>query len=154
MSSRPGEKSVRVRFSITVLVCLFLVMPRVSAQVPESDDSYENHNQVDYGPLKVSKLRGVAVDPGDGPVPQTLVLLFTEKGHKLVAKTLADKSGHFHIKYARKGRYRLVAKAYGLCTANVPIIVSAGSTDKNGTHLLLHMEPGGIDSCSYGEVKR
>src|SRR5579864_1823419 len=40
---------------------------------------YENHNQIDYGPLKISGVGGIATDPSDARVPHACVLLFTER---------------------------------------------------------------------------
>jgi hypothetical protein len=113
-------------------------------------DNYENHNQIDYGPLRVSRIDGVATDPADAPVPSACVLLFTERSHQLVSKTGTDDRGEFRLAKIKNGRYRLVVSAGGFCSANVPIQVQAGSGAKS---LKLHMRMGGIDTCSYGDVK-
>lgn len=49
--------------------------------------AYENHNQVDYGPLIVQEVTGIITDPQRRAVPQACVGIFTEKDHKLVATT-------------------------------------------------------------------
>ncbi|SRR5712691_4252002 len=138
-----------------VLLCfayLALVLP-ITAQSRSgcsNEEAYENHNQVDYGPLKVSGVGGIAADTFDAPVPNACVLLFTERSHHLVSKTATDGDGHFNLAKIKNGRYRLVVKAYGFCSANVPIVVR---TEAGGSQLVLHMKMGGVDSCSYGDLK-
>ena len=138
-----------------LMVCfawLALVLP-IAAQSRSgcsNEEAYENHNQIDYGPLKVSGVGGVAIDPSDAPVSKACVLLFTERGHHLVSKTATDGDGHFNLAKVKNGRYRLVVKAYGFCSANAPITVRIGAGDNR---LVLHMKMGGVDSCSYGDLK-
>jgi hypothetical protein len=123
------------------------------AQTPgssENADTYEDRNQIDYGPLKLSVVKGVAIDPTGAPTQHALVLLFTNKTHKLKSKTEADEDGRFKLSKIADGHYRLVVKSPGFCTANVPLLVKARSGSKG---LVLHMKPGGIDSCSYGAIK-
>jgi Carboxypeptidase regulatory-like domain len=128
-------------------IVLFWVVVVLIPPMLGQDLSYENHNQVDYGPLKISKVSGVANDPGGGPVPDSQVLLFTELDHTLVAKTKTDRDGHFRLGSIRPGSYRLVVKAFGFCTANVRLLINKSNPHKK---LMLHMEVGGIDQCSYG----
>jgi hypothetical protein len=59
--------------------------------------AYENHNQIEYGPLKVRAIRGTSViqvgnetQPG---VPGACLVLFTEGDHKLVASVKAAPTG-------------------------------------------------------------
>jgi uncharacterized surface anchored protein len=111
---------------------------------------YENHNQVDYGPLKMAVINGNAIDPSGAPVPNACVLLFTERGHNLVSKMETDNDGQFKLNKIRKGHYRLVVKASGFCSANVPIIVTSEAEAKR---LAVHMKMGEVDSCSYGDLK-
>jgi hypothetical protein len=136
-----------------LLYFAFLVVTFPAAWASGSDcskeETYENHNQVDYGPLRVSKVQGVATDPSDAPVPHACVLLFTERNHNLVFKTETDDHGQFDLAKIKSGSYRLVVKAYGFCSANVPIIVRAGAGAKR---LMLHMKMGEVDACSYGAL--
>jgi hypothetical protein len=113
-------------------------------------DSYENHNQIDPTPLKVSQIRGAVVGPDGAIVPHASVLIFTEQDHRLIAKTFSDSEGHFSLAKPKNGRYRLVVKLYGLCPANVPIAVRTW-TDKK--QMVVHMNVRGIDSCSYAELQ-
>ncbi len=121
-----------------------------------SSTVYENHNQVDYGPLKVRAVLGEGVveigyktQPGK-TVPGACLSLFTEKEHKLVASITADSEGRFHFAAVPVGRYRLVARADGFCTANIPIELVKSSRRK--TKIVVHFRPAGIDTCSYGEL--
>lgn len=126
---------------------------RIVSQVPTSanaEDAYENHNQIDYGPLKVSAVKGMAVDNYGAPVPHTRILLFTNNEHELVSKTETNDDGFFDILKIADGKYRLVAKGYGFCVANVPLTIKARSGAKR---LVLHMKLGAVDSCSYGTLK-
>lgn len=122
--------------------------PRAAAS-PEL--TYENHNQVDYGPLRIAKLRGTAEDSQGVPVPDALVLLFSEKEHTLIAQSKSDSKGAFGLEGIRGGRYRLVLKYDGFCSANVPVDLKLRSRRKRD--LIVHMRPAGIDECSYGALR-
>ncbi len=140
---------------IRILICfvyltLALHINAQSSSGCSNDDAYENHNQVDYGPLNVSRVSGTATDPSGVPVPNACVLLFTERGHDLVSKVQTNANGRFNLAKVKNGRYRLVVKAYGFCTANVPIVVK---TRTGGKALALHMKMGEVDSCSYGDLQ-
>lgn len=45
---------------------------------------YENHNQIDYGPLIVQEVEGMITDPQQVAVPKVCVGIFTQKEHKVV----------------------------------------------------------------------
>jgi len=117
---------------------------------------YENHNQVDYGPLKVRAVRGTGiVEVGDKTqpgraVPGACLSLFTEKKHKFLASVVADSKGQFRFDAVPPGRYRLVARANAFCVANIPLEVVRSSRKK--AEILVHFRPGGIDTCSYGDL--
>jgi carboxypeptidase family protein len=111
---------------------------------------YENHNQIDYGPLVVQDVKGTITDPQQVAVPKVCVGIFTEEGHKLIATTESDADGKFSLQSVPPGRYRLVVKADPLCAANVPLQVVKHQKKKHA--LLVHMKPRGLDSCSYGEA--
>jgi Carboxypeptidase regulatory-like domain len=143
-------------------LALLAAAPCIAAQKEDapcpSSTLYENHNQVDYGPLKVRAVRGMGiVEVGDKTQPGTVVpraclSLFTEKDHKLVASVTADSEGRFQFDAVSSGRYRLVARAEGFCTANVPLDIVKSSRGK--TKIVVHFRPAGIDTCSYGELAR
>ena len=117
--------------------------------------AYENHNQTDYGPVKVHTVEGtsvIQVGTQEQPdVPGACFALFTEKDHKLIETVKADSMGGFALRNVAPGRYRLVARAEGLCTANIPleVVKSAGETT---VRILVHFRPPGLDTCSYGEL--
>jgi Carboxypeptidase regulatory-like domain len=119
---------------------------------------YENHNQVDYEPLKVRAVQGTgAVEADDKTqpgkiVPGACLSLFTEKEHKLVASSTADSKGRFHFAAVPVGGYRLVARSDGFCTANIPLEVVKSSPRKS--KIVVRFRPAGIDTCSYGELAR
>ena len=119
--------------------------------------SYENHNQTDYGPLKVAAITG-ANDVQDGTekqpgVPGACLVLFTDKDHELVMSVKVDADGRFELKDVPPGRYRLIARAEGFCTANIPIEVVKPSRNRK-SEILVHFRPAGIDTCSFAEVVR
>jgi hypothetical protein len=117
--------------------------------------SYENHNQTDYGPLKVELIQGtsdVQVGTQKQPgVPGACLVVFTDGDHKLVTSVKADADGRFELKGVAPGHYRLLARAEGFCTANILLEVVKTSHNRK-SEILVHFRPAGIDSCSYAEV--
>jgi hypothetical protein len=142
---------------LCVLVLLFSGQCRAQ-QIDNSSECstvYENHNQSDYGPLKLLVVEGTSVVQGgtqEQPgVPGACFVLFTEKDHTLITSVKADNKARFEFKNVPPGHYRLVARAKGLCTANIPIDVLK-SSGRRKTLILVHFRPAGIDTCSYGEL--
>jgi hypothetical protein len=130
-----------------------LVMPLAAQEQGRSStwtDHYENHNQIDYGPLVVQDVKGTITDPQQVAVPKVCAGIFTEKDHKLVATTESDAEGKFSLQSVPPGRYRLVVKADPLCAANVPLQVV--KSQKKKQVLRGHMKPRGLDSCSYADL--
>ena len=113
---------------------------------------YENHNQADYGPFVLQKVRGSITDPAQVAIPTACVGIFTEKDHKLVATSESDADGMFSLQVVPPGRYRLVVKADPFCAANVRLQVVKSQAIKRV--LRVHMTPRGLDSCSYAEIVR
>ena len=120
---------------------------------------YENHNQIDYGPLKVGLIEGTSViqlapplkgAPTEPGPPGACLVLFTEKDHKVVASVKADSEGRFELRVVPPARYRLVARAEGLCTANIPLEVVKSSSRK--AEIVVYFRPTGIDICSTAEL--
>ena len=146
--------------AILAVTCL-VAAPDLSAAASETCEApmtYENHNQVDPRPLKVSRVYGVAKygvgtdDEGIVVSSKVCVGIFSESEHKLLMTTELDTRGEFGFQSLHAGHYRLVAKALGFCSANVPIVI----TQKRGVKeesLTLHMRVAGIDTCSYGTLK-
>jgi hypothetical protein len=60
--------------SLTLLiVAVLLAEPSSSRQKTASSSciiDYENHNQIDYGPLVVQEVKGTITDPQQGAVPK------------------------------------------------------------------------------------
>ena len=155
---------MRTQRSVLAFLGLALlgVTPSMAAQSVgdpcPSSAVYENHNQVDYEPLKVLAVLGTGMvetndksQPGKA-VPGACLSLFTEKEHKLVASVTADSDGRFQFAAVPVGNYRLVARSDGFCTANIPLEVVKSSHRK--PKLVVRFRPAGIDTCSYGELAR
>ena len=147
---------MRLRAAVFIYITLLIVPLPIAGTPPDGcscdkDETYEDHDMVNYGPLKVSGVSGVAVEYVVGtPAPHACVLLFTERSHTLVAKTETEDVGRFTLTKIPHGRYRLVVKLYGFCAANVPLKVRSWAA---GKRLVVHMEARGIDSCSYGALE-
>jgi hypothetical protein len=115
--------------------------------------TYENHNQVDYGPLKVTAIYGatsleVAGGTSPKPVPGACMSLFTEEGHRWVSSAVADSEGKFRFSITpAPGHYRLIAWANGLCAANVRIEVR--KPKGKSVPIAIHFRPQGVDTCSF-----
>jgi Carboxypeptidase regulatory-like domain len=110
--------------------------------------AYENHNMVDYGPIKVSGIRGEAVDSNGVRVPTVCMALFGEEDHKFVAAAVTSDDGQFAIPNIKPGKYRLIAKLSPFCTANIPVKVERAQLGS----ISVQMRPAGLDSCSFGEL--
>jgi hypothetical protein len=160
-----GAKEIGMSAATTkiALIALYIAVPphgtpcwaQQSHNVSGCSTLYENYNQIDYGPLKVSVLQGaseieVGTEKQPG-VPRACLVLFTEKDHKLVMSVRADTNGRFELKNVAPGRYRLLARAEGLCTANIPIEI-VKSSRRGKARILVHFLARGIDTCSYGEL--
>jgi hypothetical protein len=145
--------------NIIVLVAFcWISLAQNSGTMSSYSTKYENHNQIDYGPLKVSAVQGwsvirVADHDEDFGAPGAWYGLFSETDHKLLSSVRADADGHFSFQDVPPGLYRLVAKAQNLCAANVPLVVVKRKSSHN-TYLLIHFSPSGVDTCSYGELAR
>ena len=140
------------KLTLLIVAAALLAAPSFAQQKGDSPcmAEYENHNQVDYGPLIVQEVKGTIMDPQQGAVPKVCVGIFTEKDHKLVATTESDADGKFSLQSVPPGRYRLVVKADPLCAANVPLQVVKHRKKKQV--LQVHMKPRGLDSCSYADL--
>jgi hypothetical protein len=143
---------------IFILVSFLLLVLPTSAQQPEEckpNITYENRNQIEYRPLSVSIVSGVALDKDQVPIPTVCLGLFTERGHRLVANAVTDQKGSFNFSRVIPGTYRLVAKYDGFCPANLSLRIMGRPSKSNQRpkHLVFHMQPTGMDSCSYGGYK-
>jgi hypothetical protein len=150
------EKTMSYRKMILLILVLVSSTARPLAAHQERNSppctvEYENHNQIDYGPLIVQEVKGTITDPQQAAMPKVCVAVFTEKEHKLIATTESDMDGKFSVQNLPPGRYRLIAKADSLCPANVPLRIVKPQKRKL-VELRVHMKPRGLDTCSYGEV--
>jgi len=142
------------KLSLLIFAVALLAEPSLAAQQKGESTpctaEYENHNQIDYGPLIVQEVKGTITDPQQVAVPKACVAVFTEKEHKSVTSTESDAAGGFSLQNLPPGRYRLVVKADPLCAANVPLRVVKHQKKKQV--LQVHMKPRGLDSCSYADL--
>jgi hypothetical protein len=113
--------------------------------------TYENRNQIDYGPLRLRAVKGSAKDLDGVSIPKVCVGVFTETEHKLVATAETDEEGLFEIRNLPAGNYRIVAKYSGFCPANARLQIQPKSRSRKS--LKLRMRAAGIDTCSYFELK-
>jgi carboxypeptidase family protein len=110
---------------------------------------------VDYGPLKVHAIRGTnLIEVGNEQqqmgIPGACLILFTESDRRLVASVKTGADGRFEMKGIVPGRYRLIARLNGFCTANIPVEIIKSSRRK--TQIVVHFRVTGLDDCSYGEL--
>ena len=106
---------------------------------------------IDYGPLHVAAVRGVAKDAQGIVIPKACVGVFTEAGHKLVATTQTDNDGRFELNDIPDGAYRLIAKYEGFSTANAKLRIELRWQSKKS--LTVQMRPTGIDTHSFVELR-
>ena len=142
-------RSLQGLFLLTLLVAL----PALGQKHQKnscSQSTYENRNFIDYGPLKVQDVRGVAWEPGGAHIVGACIAIFSEENHTLIAAVETSKAGTFLLSGIPPGRYRLVVKASPLCPANAQLIVVKHQWRKRILHV--HMKVGGIDECSFIEV--
>jgi hypothetical protein len=64
---------------------------------PPCTVDYENHNQLDYGPLIVQEAKGTITVPQQAAMPKVCVAVFTAKEHKLIATSESDMDGKFSV---------------------------------------------------------
>jgi hypothetical protein len=125
---------------------------------------YGNRNQVDPEPLSIRILSGkvfdqIGEDPVQvhAPIPGACLGLFTETDHRLIASAPADDRGNFRFARVSPGQYRLVARdpqnVFCLANARVRIVDWPGGGALKRKHLVVHLRPAGIDSCSYADYK-
>ena len=121
------------------------------AQAATAAAAYADENGTDPAPLNLRRLEGKVVGLGGEPMPHTQVALFTENGHSLIGSVMSDREGKFRFDKVDKGLYRVVARAEGLCPANIPIKIESSLLGKR--KLIITMRPKDIDTCSYGMAK-
>ena len=142
-----------LRLFIFAFLALLMQPPLWAQQNPPpcSEMKYEHRNMIDYGPLRISVIRGSANDIQGFVVPNACVGVFSEMDHKLIATGEAGSDGVFEIRNVPNGRYRLIVACDSFCAANVSIILRNRSRGKK--RLVAMMKPRGIDVCSFVEWK-
>jgi hypothetical protein len=154
---------MKTRTTYAVLLIAFVL--RAAPATPQQENTcgnkaYENHNHIDYKPLKLAKIQGRGVieirdnviKPNE-TVPGACLSLFTPD-EKFVMSAKANPNGGFQFDDVAPGRYRLVARAPGFCTANIPIqVVKASRKSKlQSKEVVVHYRVTGIDTCSWGAL--
>jgi hypothetical protein len=142
-----------VRLFVLAILCLFMWCPLWAQQKtpPCPQMEYEHHNMIDYGPPRVSAVRGSAKDFQGFVVSHVCVGVFSKGDHKLVAAAQADSEDLFEIRNIPNGKYLLIVASEGFCAANVPIILRHHSHGRK--KLVATMKPSEVDVCSYVEWK-
>lgn len=152
--------------SVAAIALLFCHIPAIAqdsgdrsrGNSSQCSTAYENLNQIDYGPLRVSEVTGRSVIQIETKIVQNDVrdaclVLFTEKDHRVVASIRTAPDGRFIMKSIAPGRYRLVARIPGFCVANIPLeVVRPNHPSVHPTEILIRFLPRGLDACSYGEL--
>ncbi len=130
------------------------VLPSLRAQrspSPCKEMKYEHHNMIDYGPLRISAVRGIAKDFQGFAASDACVGIFSETDHMLVATAQTDSKGLFEIRGVPDGRYVLIVASEFYCAANVSVILRGRSHVKK--RLLATIKLSAFDVCSYVEWK-
>jgi hypothetical protein len=147
-----------MKYSIILTISALGFAPTIAQQGnPCPEAQYEDHNQVNPKPLRLAKVQGRGVveirdnvvQPGE-TVPGACLSLFTTD-LKLVDTTKADSSGEFRFHAVDPGHYRLIARALGFCTANIPVEIVKASRKLQRKELVVHYRLTGVDVCSWGE---
>ena len=112
---------------------------------------YEHNNMVDYGPLKINRIKGNVEDVGGHVVSTGCVGVFSANAKELVASAEIASDGSFEIPGVKGGDYNLVVSLNGFCAANARIRLGRGFRTKGS--LIAKMKPRGVDSCSWIETK-
>jgi hypothetical protein len=136
-----------------LIVYFILAVPAATLASEQPCDKtalYEDRNQVDYGPLRVQRIRGTAVDFNGVVIPGACILLFSESDHKFIASVESGKDGRFALSNIPPGAYRLVSRYDGFSVANARVEVGRFS---GWRVLVVKMRPAGIDTGSYIEIR-
>lgn len=114
------------------------------------DLRYQDQNQTDYGPLRVSVVEGNAKDSEGVAIPRAFIGVFTEFDPNLIAAVETDDKGHFELKEIPAGDYRLVASYEGFSPANAKLRIGHSRKKKI---LAVQMRPAGLDTTSFVTLK-
>jgi hypothetical protein len=149
--------------AVCFVVFALQVVPAIQQTENACEDrSYENHNQIDYKPLKLAKIQGTGVIEirqnvikHNEIVPGACLTLFTTD-HKFIVSTKANSRGAFQFNDIAPGRYSLLARAPAFCTANIPIrVIKASRRSKlQRQRIVVHYRVSEIDTCSWGGIEK
>ncbi|MGH9483711.1 MAG: hypothetical protein ACRD1F_01530 [Terriglobales bacterium] len=102
--------------------------------------------------IEVRQIRGKAIDRMNMAIPLVQLGLYTAAGpHKLLAIAATGEHGKFDFGHELPpGKYRLIVRYPGLCTANIPVDLSRHGSGKK---IALHMVFPGLGGCSYAVLR-
>jgi hypothetical protein len=140
---------------LILLTLLFSVgsCPSIAQDEPTDCSAirYEHLNQIDPKPIKLSTVRGIAIDETGKPVWKGCVGVFSEDHSRLVASASIQADGSFSFPKLPAGNYVLIVTSLGFCPANNAVRMRHGRHRKQ--ELIATMKLHGIDTCSWIEVK-
>ena len=87
---------MRVHSSLMLIGLLLFVLPSSAQQAADeckAKIAYENRNQIQYRPLSITAVSGIALDKDRVRIPNVCPGLFTERGHRLVETAVTDQKG-------------------------------------------------------------
>jgi Carboxypeptidase regulatory-like domain len=143
-------KSMRYPVLILYSILTFPLAALAAEQPCDKTTPYEDHNQVDYGPLQVQRISGTVIDPGGVVIPGACILAFSESDHRFIAAVKSGKGGQFALSDISPGAYRLVSRYDGFSVANARVEVGRFSGRRT---IVVKMRPAGLDAGSYIEMR-
>ena len=152
-------KEINLVMAVGVVALVALISGSAHAR-QSSACAIEDVSEKDFVPMMIRRtlfLRrgsGYATDSNNVRVPTACVGVFTSD-HRLVASATTDDEGRFQLPAIAPGEYRFIARAPGFCVAVFPLRIVAwpqGGLFRR-RHMVLHMEPGALDVCSYGSYR-
>ncbi len=144
-------------FVMLVSLCLVLWASAIAeaqvsgAQPCDASFRYEHRNMIDYI-AKVRSVIGTVIDTNNGSIPTVCIGLFNADHTKLLRFVESDREGKFSIGRISQGKYRLVIKDQQrvFCPATAILEVTRWGRKRE---LVVHMNVGGVDKCSFCEAK-
>jgi hypothetical protein len=112
---------------------------------------FVDHNMVDYSVI-VRAIRGVIVDSSGAPAYKGCVTLFASDRSTLLRSAVANDNGKFELQHVKPGTYWLLVQdgQRAFCPSSTHVKLKRSA---RRSKLLVHLIPGGIDTCSYCEAK-
>jgi hypothetical protein len=122
---------------------------QTAASQCDSKVKFVDKNMIGYT-ITVAAIQGKAVDVQGVLVSKACIALFANDRSTLLHTVEANDDGEFILKNIKDGDYWLVVRTPGLCPATAHVQLRKSAHKKRIT---AHMDPGGIDRCSYCEAK-